>query len=397
MSDLFHRDVPTTTSPGVFAVMALAQHHTFQVLTKRHGRMRSLLCDETWRARVAAELDRITPPILDRWPLAGAVLPLPNAWIGVSAEDHKRATLRVPALAETPAAIRFVSAEPLLGPLGPVDLDAVDWCIIGGESGPHARPMDPGWVRDLIAACRDAGTAVFVKQLGTAWATIPRPGRQGHSVGELARRPEDPRVPAHPERARTGPGAVAVDHVPGTIYLLHFDQPYKHARHYLGWASDLDARLAQHAAGTGARLLQVARDAGIGWQLARTWPGDRYRERQLKNQGGRSRMCPVCKHNTPKETAVDSQSSTPDGRHGQQDDRRPALRAPRRPDLGPPGTVSRPHGPRRLGHDRPVRRRRAARLRFSELGTLSVSPFSSDLSGDCRRDSEVGCGGSCGG
>ena len=116
-----------------------------------------------------------------------------------------------------------------------------------------------------------------------------------------------------------------MDHVPGTIYLLHFDQPYKHAKHYLGWASDLDARLAQHADGSGARLLQVARDAGIGWQLARTWPGDRYRERQLKNQGGRSRMCPVCKHNTPKETAVDGQSSTPNGRDGQQDDR--ALRS----------------------------------------------------------------------
>ena len=87
-----------------------------------------------------------------------------------------------------------------------------------------------------------------------------------------------------------------MDHIAGTVYLLHLDQPYKHARHYLGWASDLDARLAQHAAGDGARLLQVVRDAGIGWQLARTWPGDRYRERQLKKQGGRSRMCPVCKN-----------------------------------------------------------------------------------------------------
>ena len=90
-----------------------------------------------------------------------------------------------------------------------------------------------------------------------------------------------------------------MDHVPGTVYLLHLDQPFKHARHYLGWASDLDARLAQHAAGDGARLLQVVRDAGIGWQLARTWPGDRYRERQLKKQGGRSRMCPVCKNPQP--------------------------------------------------------------------------------------------------
>ena len=194
MSDLFHHDVPDDYIARVFAVMALAQQHTFQVLTKRHGRLRSLLCDETWRARVAAELDRITPAV-ERWPLAGAVLPLPNAWIGVSAEDHKRAALRLPALAETPAAIRFVSAEPLLGPLGPVDLDAVKWCIIGGESGPHARPLDPGWVRDLIAACRDAGTAVFVKQLGTAWARSHGHAGKGTAWGNW---PADLRIREYP-------------------------------------------------------------------------------------------------------------------------------------------------------------------------------------------------------
>jgi predicted GIY-YIG superfamily endonuclease len=80
----------------------------------------------------------------------------------------------------------------------------------------------------------------------------------------------------------------------GTVYLLHFERPYKHARHYLGWASNLDARLAEHAAGHGARLLAVIRAAGIGWTLARTWPGDRHRERQLKRQGGASRCCPLC-------------------------------------------------------------------------------------------------------
>lgn len=81
---------------------------------------------------------------------------------------------------------------------------------------------------------------------------------------------------------------------PGTVYLIHFDRPYKHARHYLGWASDLDARLADHAAGHGARLLAVVRTAGIGWRLARTWTGSRQRERQLKRQGGASRCCPLC-------------------------------------------------------------------------------------------------------
>jgi predicted GIY-YIG superfamily endonuclease len=77
-------------------------------------------------------------------------------------------------------------------------------------------------------------------------------------------------------------------------YLLHFDRPYKHTRHYTGTAADLQARLADHQAGRGARLLQVAKDAGISWVLARTWPGGRQRERQLKIQGGASRRCPLC-------------------------------------------------------------------------------------------------------
>ncbi|HEU0087678.1 MAG TPA: hypothetical protein VFQ77_08510 [Pseudonocardiaceae bacterium] len=81
---------------------------------------------------------------------------------------------------------------------------------------------------------------------------------------------------------------------PGTVYLLHFDRPYRHARHYLGWAADLQARLAAHAAGRGPPGLQVITGAGIGYTLARTWPGTRTRERQLKRQGGRSRCCPLC-------------------------------------------------------------------------------------------------------
>lgn len=81
----------------------------------------------------------------------------------------------------------------------------------------------------------------------------------------------------------------------GTVYLLHFDQPYKHARHYIGWTRDLDSRLADHRAGSGARLLAVLKAQGIGFQLARTWTGvSRARERQLKVQGGASRCCPMC-------------------------------------------------------------------------------------------------------
>jgi predicted GIY-YIG superfamily endonuclease len=80
----------------------------------------------------------------------------------------------------------------------------------------------------------------------------------------------------------------------GTVYLLHFDRPYKHARHYCGWTADLTSRLAAQAAGRGARLVEVITVAGIGFTLARTWPGDRDRERQIKRQGGLSRCCPLC-------------------------------------------------------------------------------------------------------
>lgn len=80
----------------------------------------------------------------------------------------------------------------------------------------------------------------------------------------------------------------------GTIYLLHFDRPYRHARHYTGWTDDLPGRLACHRRGQGARLLAVLKDAGIGWELARTWKGPRARERRLKKMGGAARRCPMC-------------------------------------------------------------------------------------------------------
>ncbi|MEV4534666.1 hypothetical protein AB0J82_12635 [Asanoa sp. NPDC049518] len=81
----------------------------------------------------------------------------------------------------------------------------------------------------------------------------------------------------------------------GTVYLLHFDRPYQHAAHYTGWASNLTQRLSEHASGRGARLLAVIQAEGIGWTLARTWTGTRTRERALKNQGGASRRCPICR------------------------------------------------------------------------------------------------------
>ena len=96
-----------------------------------------------------------------------------------------------------------------------------------------------------------------------------------------------------PLAQRVGTGQV------GTIYLIHFSRPFGHARHYLGWTSNLAARLAHHRAGTGSALMRAVRADGISWELARTWTGDRHRERQLKGQGGRARLCPLCRGDGP--------------------------------------------------------------------------------------------------
>ena len=131
MSDLFHKDVPDEYIACIWAVMALAPQHTFQVLTKRHGRMRSLLDDDGFIQRVWNEMDGFLPrakhPDESRWPL-------PNVWLGVSVEDQQRADLRIPALLDTPAAVRFLSCEPLLRP---VDLNA---CLLYTSSEPTRRP-----------------------------------------------------------------------------------------------------------------------------------------------------------------------------------------------------------------------------------------------------------------
>lgn len=159
MSDLFHKDVPDEFIARVFAIMSQTPQHTYQVLTKRHGRMRSLLNAkrEEWSA--------FTGP----WPL-------PNVWLGVSVEDQDRANLRIPALIDTPAAVRWLSCEPLLGPvdLRRTDKDAlvdggIDWVVVGGESGHGARPMHPHWARDLRDQCTSAGVPFFFKQWGE-WA-----------------------------------------------------------------------------------------------------------------------------------------------------------------------------------------------------------------------------------
>lgn len=157
LSDLYHPQIPTSFIAQVFATMALAPHHIFQVLTKRPARMRALISNPAFVHQVGkvAGLPTIT------WPL-------PNVWNGVSVEDQP-VTHRIPLLLRTPSAVRFLSCEPLLGPVSLIGrgwLERLDWIIGGGESGPNARPMDPAWLRLLVDQTAAAGVAMFVKQFG---------------------------------------------------------------------------------------------------------------------------------------------------------------------------------------------------------------------------------------
>ena len=138
MSDLFHEDVPDDFIRAVFDVMAGTPRHVFQVLTKRSARLAELAPALPWR---------------------------PNIWMGVSVEEQ-RVVERIDHLRLTPAHIRFLSLEPLIGPLEGLDLGGIHWVIVGGESGPGARPMEPGWVRSIRRQCREARVAFFFKQWG---------------------------------------------------------------------------------------------------------------------------------------------------------------------------------------------------------------------------------------
>ncbi|HWR66089.1 MAG TPA: phage Gp37/Gp68 family protein [Bellilinea sp.] len=183
MSDLFHPDVPFDFIDRVFAVMALCPQHTFLVLTKRPERMVAWFRDissttrSTW---VWSEMGRLLNANKVRYP----EWPLPNVWMGVSVEDQKAADERIPLLLQTPAAVRFISAEPLLGPVDlrrgiystspdgesrGTSVEGLNWVICGGESGSNARPMHPDWVRGLRDQCQAAGVPFFFKQWGE-WA-----------------------------------------------------------------------------------------------------------------------------------------------------------------------------------------------------------------------------------
>ena len=180
LSDLFHDDVSDAYIARAWAVMALAPQHTFQVLTKRHGRMRALLRSLDFMGAVAEGFRAGHPAgpsgTFDEAP--ALPWPLPNVWVGVTVEDQERADLRVPYLLATPAAVRFLSCEPLLGPVtlhqdrlgGRLFLDGIDWVIAGGESGPDARPMHPDWARSLRDQCTATGVPFLFKQWGE-WVT----------------------------------------------------------------------------------------------------------------------------------------------------------------------------------------------------------------------------------
>jgi protein gp37 len=259
MSDLFHEALPFEHIAAVFGVMAMCPHITFQVLTKRPERARAFFAWVREKARiatsaiavVASAADEALPDTeaIDRLLLRGdygrkATWPLPNVWLGTSCEDQATAEKRIPYLFDCPAAVRFVSYEPALGPVdftrlemlkpdppygpgawlnaltghlvGPDDIlpDHLDQIIVGGESGPSARPFDTWWARSVIEQCSAAGVACFVKQMGskpTGWScasgpdcTHPDCGRQEWHLrdrkgGDMSEWPERYRVRQFPE------------------------------------------------------------------------------------------------------------------------------------------------------------------------------------------------------
>jgi protein gp37 len=142
MSDLFHKQVPIPFVDEVFDTMEKAAWHTFQILTKRSSRMRDY---------VNRRYGGVTAPS--------------HIWLGTSIEDGSRKS-RIRHMRQMNASIRFLSVEPLIGPMGKVDLEGIDWVIVGGESGPKARPMHPDWVREVRDQCNEARVAFFFKQWG---------------------------------------------------------------------------------------------------------------------------------------------------------------------------------------------------------------------------------------
>jgi len=212
MSDLFHEAVPFEFIGAVHKVIAAASQHQFQVLTKRPERavefykwLRSHVADVVYGTpMVGGGRSELSDDGVHDALMGAFESPLPNLWLGTSVEDQDRANERVPHLMRCPAAVRFLSCEPLLGAVdldacGATPCDAVDgfpdtigcpkpcpgvnWVIVGGESGPHARPCDVAWIRSIVRQCREAGVPCFVKQLGSV--PMNGPFRQQPVTGKI--------------------------------------------------------------------------------------------------------------------------------------------------------------------------------------------------------------------
>ncbi|KKN78113.1 hypothetical protein LCGC14_0353400 [marine sediment metagenome] len=217
LSDLFHEDVPDEFIDQVFAVMALAPQHTFQILTKRPERMVQWFAySQAFRTRA----DRVSEALADWYGLdheaydPTSIWPFSNVHLYVSVENQYWADKRLPFLMQTPAAVRGVSYEPALkrvelsdyldagyesgGPQGWIPQPSLDHIIIGGESGPRARPFDIEWARSTVAQCKVAGVAVFVKQMGSVWAK-ENGIKNDPKGGNMQHWPEDLRIRQSPE------------------------------------------------------------------------------------------------------------------------------------------------------------------------------------------------------
>lgn len=169
MSDLFHSDVPFEFVDKVFATMLMCRHHTFQLLTKRPERM----AEYTQRIAAARHHDSVHQSVFDAAMAVylepkDATWPRPGIWLGTSVEEQAPMvmTRRIAHLRASPAAVRFVSCEPLLGPIDKLPLSHIDWVIVGGETGPGARPMQLEWVRSIRDQCQEAGVPFFFKGRG---------------------------------------------------------------------------------------------------------------------------------------------------------------------------------------------------------------------------------------
>ncbi|HUF02840.1 MAG TPA: DUF5131 family protein [Aridibacter sp.] len=242
MSDLFHEAVDPDWIVRAYAAMALSPHHTFQVLTKRADLMQRFCSAGDVSKAVFDKADEIACDLnLSEWHPSEAYLncgvrnapwPLPNVWLGVSCEDQETANERIPILLNIPAAVHWVSAEPLLGPLNLTEIDAwagcdlnalngrltfsgtivekrrgLDWVVVGGESGPKARECDVDWILRILSDCRVSGVPCFVKQLGSnlsgwsgAWIALETGGSIHHPKGgDISEWPEELRVGEFPE------------------------------------------------------------------------------------------------------------------------------------------------------------------------------------------------------